>query len=327
MTIVVNFGPSSISNFMAKSSEKNLVGSTGEVSGSISDVPEKDLLPIIQVEGNNGPMSRIYALMRGHGCKGCKTKEYNGGVPSCHDTANGEFDDERTQVSEGCGYICCQINPGEEIGEGNSIITEPGETDSKKKSNHLEDVGTYKGVKLITCTTGQCDGDIDIKPKDCSRYPFLPVLKGNMLSFQHGDPKKCSMPEADRILHLGYVIMSVLQSIKANPASRNTFSYGHEKMVGYEDYDVSYLADTTPEQMLEKANAHIEAASLREETRIAAFAPNGTSEVDKQQWVAQFRGDMEAMRDMNLKYYAELQDLGVVFTEDGINLDKTTGSR
>ena len=279
-------------------------------------------LPILQNIGDDDPTSRIYALMEGHGCKGCTTGSYTGGVPSCHDSAYGSFDSKGNQLSAGCNYICCSINPGENIGDGNSIITEPGEMASPKNADHLAEVGTHKGVQLITCTTGRCDGEVDIKPKDCSRYPFLPVIKGNMLSFQHGDPKKCPMPEEDRMMHMGYVVMSVLRSLKSNPASRNTFEHGWEKMVGYKDYDIGYLADKTPDQMREEVNAHIDAASKREEVRIQVFAPDYATATDKQEWAAKFRGDMEAMRDMNLRNFEDLRALGVVFTENGIDLDR-----
>ena len=277
-------------------------------------------LPVIP--GENGAMSRVYAIIgnQAHGCKSCiSTAGYNGGVPSCHDSAVGEYNNGGELIREGCGYRCCKIEPDATAGAGNSIIVESGELDSSKKQDHLVVVGEHAGVQLVECTTGQCDGEVDVKPLDCKRYPFLPVIEGNMLRFQHGVRTKCPMPETDRVLHLAYVITSVLESLKNNPASRKVFEHGHEKMVGYEDFDIQFLNEKTLADIDSEASSEIAEQIKREKIRISLFA---SPEDEQDELLNKYRDDLLAMTQMNLANFELLQKAGVEFTDRGINLEK-----
>ncbi|MAE68377.1 hypothetical protein CL635_01025 [bacterium] len=275
-------------------------------------------LPI--VDGENGIMSRVYGVVgaEGHSCKSCVSNaEYNGGDPSCHNSAVGEYDAAGNLDREGCGYVCCKIEPDTSKGAGNSIILEIGELDSLKNQGHLTVIGQHKGVPLVQCTTGRCDGEVDVKPLDCKRYPFLPIIEGDTLRFQHGVRSKCPMPEIDRILHLAYVITSVLKSLKLNPASRNTFQHGHEEMVGYEDFDVGFLANKGLDEIEQESDIEIAAQIERERVRIELFAP---PELDKQELLDKYEEHLVAMKRMNLLNFRVLKEAGVVFTEEGIDL-------
>lgn len=286
------------------------------------NLPELPIIDTAVVEGQNGSMNLIYAAVSQHGskgCTGCKTSKYNGGVPSCHDSAVGEYNDSGELIREGCGYICCQIDPQ---GQGNTIyLFGKDELESGKNTDHLTVLKTEDGIPYVECTTGICDGDVDVKPLDCKLYPFLPVIQGDLMTFQHGKRSKCPMPETDRMLHLAYTVKAVLQRLKMDPeGTRHVLEVAHTHMVNYEPYDASFLEDLTPEEMLEYSDATIAGAYVREKKRIKANPPEGSTPEERTALALKFKEDMEAMRDMNMRHFEELRAAGVVFGENGIDL-------